>query len=96
MLTDTKFYYLGGMEDNQKTAGHVPGTTPANMSEIELKRALMADFDMLAALINFIRSEPRAITALAEVAYQVSQNRKFLQEENKRQEALQQIENAEK
>lgn len=76
MLTDTKqFTYLGVM--NTKTKEN---QAPGAMSQQQFKDALETDLGMLAALINFIRSTPRAMDALAEIAYHSNENRLQVQD----------------
>lgn len=54
--------------------------TPGVMSQQQFKDALESELGMLAALINFIRSTPRAMDALAEIAYQSNENRLQVQD----------------
>lgn len=64
---------------NSNNGTSAQGATVPTMTPEQFRKALEDDLNMLHALLNFIRSTPRVMDAMSEVAYETAQNSEAVQ-----------------
>jgi len=68
------------MKNYSKTGTPAQGAQVPPMSPEDFKKLIEKDLDMLAALVNMLRTEERMRIAIAEIIFEKSENLKTTQE----------------